>query len=421
MFNRLMNYSEIESKPNTVLTLDLIKRNLPRYKRHDDMVIIQESAWESFKRSLPLLVVKDKNTPFSVDEDELAFLVCQTIQKPHCRRLALDKGVKNDDYRTPSIEIILGDDGIICRRENHISLEFDITKCMYSFGNINEKMRMGRLDCSSEIVVDLFAGIGYFTLPLLIHASASHVYACEWNEEAVKALKKNLKLNKIAPERYTVIEGDNRLNRPTNVAQRVLLGILPSSFDWITTAYECMDKKTGALFHFHDLVECKPMTNLNVSFTNGKDNTSSSSSTSSNDESKRSNTTKENQQEQKQQQNEDINQNSDSPLVLLEYPTEEQQTNITFQNESSSTTSSNGGSVGAREDHSLNDSSISVNELEMETYKARAQKFVTCLQGEIDQDKGHLKVKVLDIHVIKSYAPYTNHLVFDIQAKPPRN
>lgn len=42
--------------------------------------------------------------------------------------------------------------------------------------------------------MDLFAGIGYFTLPYLVHASAMHVHACEWNPAAVEALKKNLKV-----------------------------------------------------------------------------------------------------------------------------------------------------------------------------------------------------------------------------------
>ena len=32
---------------------------------------------------------------------------------------------------------------------------------------------MGALRCAGETVVDLYAGIGYFTLPLLVHAGVS--------------------------------------------------------------------------------------------------------------------------------------------------------------------------------------------------------------------------------------------------------
>jgi len=153
--------------------------------------------------------------------------------------------------------MILGQNGIVRHKDNHIIYQFDVTKCMFSFGNITEKMRMAALDCSNEIVVDLFAGIGYFSLPLLIHAKAKHLYACDWNPHSIDALQKNLILNKVKSDRYTVIEGDNRLFRPSNVAQRVLLGILPSCRKFMKTALECVDKKTGAILHCHDLVETK--------------------------------------------------------------------------------------------------------------------------------------------------------------------
>lgn len=36
--------------------------------------------------------------------------------------------------------------------------EFDVTKCMFSSGNITEKLRVAGFDCRGETVVDLFAG-----------------------------------------------------------------------------------------------------------------------------------------------------------------------------------------------------------------------------------------------------------------------
>lgn len=35
---------------------------------------------------------------------------------------------------------------------------FDITKCMFSSGNITEKLRVSSFDCRGEVVVDLYAG-----------------------------------------------------------------------------------------------------------------------------------------------------------------------------------------------------------------------------------------------------------------------
>lgn len=36
--------------------------------------------------------------------------------------------------------------------------EFDVRKCMFSAGNITEKLRVSQFDCRGETVVDLYAG-----------------------------------------------------------------------------------------------------------------------------------------------------------------------------------------------------------------------------------------------------------------------
>ena len=36
---------------------------------------------------------------------------------------------------------------------------FDVRKCMFSPGNITEKIRVAEFDCKGEIVIDLYAGV----------------------------------------------------------------------------------------------------------------------------------------------------------------------------------------------------------------------------------------------------------------------
>lgn len=69
--------------------------------------------------------------------------------------------------------LLKGKDGWVEHRENGILYCLDVTRCMFSSGNVTEKARMGRLACCGETVVDLFAGIGYYTLPLLVHAGGT--------------------------------------------------------------------------------------------------------------------------------------------------------------------------------------------------------------------------------------------------------
>lgn len=43
-----------------------------------------------------------------------------------------------------------------------------------------------------------------------LRGGAKHVYACEWNPNALDALRHNLQVNHVE-DRCTILEGDNRL------------------------------------------------------------------------------------------------------------------------------------------------------------------------------------------------------------------
>jgi len=172
------------------------------------------------------------------------------------KRVAIEHRVKSDDFRSPNLMLLYGDDPVVVINNNGIKYSYNITKCMFSWGNITEKLRLAEFDCSNEIVVDLFAGIGYFTLVYLVHAKAIKVYACEWNPASCEALANNLKLNK-CENRCEILQGDNREVCPVNVADRINLGLIPTSEMSWETAVNALKIKTGGYLHIHANVDVK--------------------------------------------------------------------------------------------------------------------------------------------------------------------
>jgi len=160
--------------------------------------------------------------------------------------------------------------GFVCVRENGISYCFDVTRLMFSSGNVSEKARAAagfssykeavtprdsRLPLEGEVVIDLFCGLGYFTLPVLIHAGAKKVVACDWNPTATLCLRANMLANGLDDSRCIVYEGDNRLmtlpeRNLVNSADRVLLGLIPSSEISWKTALRLLRPRGGWL-HIH--------------------------------------------------------------------------------------------------------------------------------------------------------------------------
>ena len=138
--------------------------------------------------------------------DELWRTVAATFS---VSKLARGHQIEGDGFRTPKLELLLGNNGWTKHRENGIIYVLDVTRSMFASGNTAERVRVGQLSCEGETVVDMYAGIGYFTLPYILKANAEVVHACEWNPVAVEGLKCALEANRVGPGKCVIHFGDN--------------------------------------------------------------------------------------------------------------------------------------------------------------------------------------------------------------------
>lgn len=161
------------------------------------------------------------------------------------------------EKRESTVEVLVGDDDWVIRRENGIDYGYNLTKCMFSTGNINERRRMGEVGQRGEIVVDLFSGIGYYSLPMLVAGKVAEIHCCEWNENAIKALNWNLKRNKVEKS-CKIHEGDNRITVAglKGVANRVILGLLPNVEQAFDLGLACL-VDSGGIMHIHGIAPAK--------------------------------------------------------------------------------------------------------------------------------------------------------------------
>ncbi|MFW6152724.1 MAG: class I SAM-dependent methyltransferase [Halobacteriota archaeon] len=125
--------------------------------------------------------------------------------------------------RRPEVRHVGGERTTRVRHREHGTVyEFDLEEVMFSPGNQHERVRMGRVVGRDERVLDMFAGIGYFTLPMA--RSGARVTAIERNPRSFRWLSLNLTHNAV-DRRVVPIRGDCRAV-PVQ-ADRVVLGHLP--------------------------------------------------------------------------------------------------------------------------------------------------------------------------------------------------
>lgn len=169
----------------------------------------------------------------------------------NCKAVLRDIGGIKGELREPDVEVIFGTENTeTIHEENGVKFKLDPKKIMFSSGNMNERIRMANISALEEVVVDLFAGIGYFSLPLAVYVKPKKIYSCEKNPVSYNYLCENIVLNNVS----SIVEplfGDNREIAPANVADRVIMGYIGDTASFLSTAFKCL-KKSGGIIHFHD-------------------------------------------------------------------------------------------------------------------------------------------------------------------------
>jgi tRNA wybutosine-synthesizing protein 2 len=124
--------------------------------------------------------------------------------------------------RTPEVRVIWGRGMEVVHLEGGVRYMFDVAKIMFSSGNLPERTTIATKVPDGFVVVDLFAGIGYFSLPIAVHARAERIYACELNPIAYHYLVENIRLNHVS--NLLPLLGDCRDTAPRGVADVVVMG-----------------------------------------------------------------------------------------------------------------------------------------------------------------------------------------------------
>ena len=121
---------------------------------------------------------------------------------------------------------------------------------MFSPGNLMERIRMSRFG-KDEYVVDMFAGIGYFTLPMAVHSRPRKVVAIELNPNAYHYLCQNIRQNHVEDIVEPVL-GDCAKVTPHGVADRVVMGMVQVTDQYLQKGISAL--RPGGILHYHQTI-----------------------------------------------------------------------------------------------------------------------------------------------------------------------
>ena len=105
-----------------------------------------------------------------------------------------------------------------------------------------------------EYVVDMFAGIGYFTIPMAVHSRPRKVLAIELNPNAYHYLCQNIRENHVE-DIVMPVRGDCAKETPAGLADRVIMGMVQVTNRYLETGISAL--KPGGTLHYHQTIHSR--------------------------------------------------------------------------------------------------------------------------------------------------------------------
>ena len=195
------------------------------------------------------ILILDNNFHYESDED------LENLSKKHKAKTIMKIDHIQGTKREPVYNILYGSETETINRENGCLFKLDLAKVMWSKGNNNERLRIAKLVEDDETVLDMFAGIGYFSIPIGVHSNAKQVYSIEINPNSYFYLTENIKLNKLT--NVVPILGDCMIHAPKYKADRIVMGYVKTTHHYLRVAIDSLNE--GGILHYHETVPEKLM------------------------------------------------------------------------------------------------------------------------------------------------------------------
>ncbi|MDI9623983.1 MAG: class I SAM-dependent methyltransferase family protein [Methanothermobacter sp.] len=129
-------------------------------------------------------------------------------------------------------------------------IKLDIKKVYFNPRLANERERIARQVKKGETVLDMFAGVGPFSLAIARHKKASKIYAVDINPTAIEYLKENIRLNKA--HEIIPCHGDIRkvAEKIPEKVDRIIMNLPASAREFLDLALKLI--KDGGIIHYYE-------------------------------------------------------------------------------------------------------------------------------------------------------------------------
>jgi tRNA (guanine37-N1)-methyltransferase len=157
------------------------------------------------------------------------------------------------DYRIRKLEFLAGEEKTITEYKEHGCIfKVDVSKTYFSPRLSTERLRIAKLIEDREVIVNMFAGIGTYSIILAKKNPDCIIYNIDSNPTAIELCVTNSRLNKVE-NRVIPILGDATQviqNELRGLATRVLMPLPERAYEFVESAILSLKNKKGIIHFF---------------------------------------------------------------------------------------------------------------------------------------------------------------------------
>jgi len=178
------------------------------------------------------------------------------------RTVLAKAGAVSGEYRLREFEVVAGIEKTeTVHREHGCVFHVDLAKAYFSPRLSHEHLRVASQVREDETVLDMFAGVGPFSILTAVKREKVRVYAVDVNPHAFEYLKRNVAANRVETK-VTPILGDIGTvveERLKGLFDRVIMNLPERAMEYVDVACKALKPEGGIMHYYEFSSEPSPM------------------------------------------------------------------------------------------------------------------------------------------------------------------
>jgi tRNA (guanine37-N1)-methyltransferase len=158
-------------------------------------------------------------------------------------------------YRTRDLAVIWGDERMeTTHKECGCSFTVNLKQVFFSPRLSYERMRVAGSVSAGETIINMFSGVGCFSILIAKMQPQTTIYSIDVNPSAIECMKANAALNRVEGT-VIPVHGDagEALETLEGAADRVLMPLPERAYSFLPLAVRALKRDTGGVIHYYDV------------------------------------------------------------------------------------------------------------------------------------------------------------------------